>query len=255
VTANDTEEGYGDATTVKGPVAFGFPDRYRIDVADDPDFANARTVVDRTDEDQPDPRREPGALKPEATGRYVRVVATAPDGFEPDERDISRLREERRTWEVFALAKLSVRSGGEAIARGCPVMVSSSVESDTWGMAHLTNGDRGVDDLDWAAASVETPHGDVASEWEQTDEGLTLHVEIPWNLSASIRLSVDAETTVRHGTDELRRSDDASRLPPRVDDVTRDGTGWSSRLHPGGTIPTSREPLSKSIICRFYPTI
>ncbi|MFF1921709.1 family 78 glycoside hydrolase catalytic domain [Streptomyces sp. NPDC058221] len=59
-------------------VAAGFPVRYRVQVSDDPDFADATTttVADRTGSDQAGPGTSPVVLKTDTTGRYVRVTAT-----------------------------------------------------------------------------------------------------------------------------------------------------------------------------------
>ncbi|MEY9962740.1 alpha-L-rhamnosidase [Streptacidiphilus sp. MAP12-16] len=54
----------------------GFPVRYLVQVSDDPTFATATTVADRTGADQPQPGTSPVALPTDATGRYVRVTAT-----------------------------------------------------------------------------------------------------------------------------------------------------------------------------------
>lgn len=59
-------------------VGAGFPVRYRVQVSDDPAFADATTttVVDRTGADQPGPTTSSVDLKTDVTGRYVRVTAT-----------------------------------------------------------------------------------------------------------------------------------------------------------------------------------
>jgi alpha-L-rhamnosidase len=54
----------------------GFPVRYRVEVSDDPDFANATTVVDRTGADQPNPGAQAVEVPASVTARYVRVTAT-----------------------------------------------------------------------------------------------------------------------------------------------------------------------------------
>ena len=64
---NDTSGDYPGA---------GFPVRYRVEVSDDPTFATATTVVDRTDADQPAPGDTPVSLTTDAVGRYVRVTGT-----------------------------------------------------------------------------------------------------------------------------------------------------------------------------------
>jgi alpha-L-rhamnosidase len=54
----------------------GFPVRYRVQVSDDPAFATATTVADRTGEDQPNPGTAAVDLPADVTARYVRVTAT-----------------------------------------------------------------------------------------------------------------------------------------------------------------------------------
>jgi alpha-L-rhamnosidase len=54
----------------------GFPLRYRVQTSDDPDFATATTLVDRTDADQPNPGDTPVSFAATGQGRYVRVTAT-----------------------------------------------------------------------------------------------------------------------------------------------------------------------------------
>jgi alpha-L-rhamnosidase len=58
-------------------VGAGFPVRYRVQVSDDPSFATATTVVDRTGADQPNPGTSSVDLPAQLTARYVRVTATA----------------------------------------------------------------------------------------------------------------------------------------------------------------------------------
>ncbi|SEO80149.1 alpha-L-rhamnosidase [Actinacidiphila rubida] len=54
----------------------GFPVRYKIEAGDDPTFAHATTVVDRTTADQPGPGTAPVTATVATTARYVRVTAT-----------------------------------------------------------------------------------------------------------------------------------------------------------------------------------
>ncbi|GCF14409.1 rhamnosidase [Haloarcula mannanilytica] len=137
---------------------FGFPDAYRIEVADDPDFENATVVATVTaDDDRAD--EEPVGVPTEeevsarthtdldAEGRYVRVVAT--DLFEvtPSTDDESHIRSDDRkveatsAWQCFALAALTVEGDDDTdLAQDGTVQASSSYESDTWGRAQLVNG-------------------------------------------------------------------------------------------------------------------
>lgn len=57
----------------------GFPVRYEIQQSDDPTFATATTLVDRTGADQPSPGTTPVSFTIDGTGRYVRVTATKLD--------------------------------------------------------------------------------------------------------------------------------------------------------------------------------
>ncbi|WP_329061694.1 family 78 glycoside hydrolase catalytic domain [Amycolatopsis sp. NBC_01480] len=57
-------------------VGAGFPVRYRVQVSDDPAFATATTVADRTGADQANPGTAPVTLPADVTGRYVRITAT-----------------------------------------------------------------------------------------------------------------------------------------------------------------------------------
>ncbi|MEW1864108.1 family 78 glycoside hydrolase catalytic domain [Streptomyces sp. NPDC088194] len=57
-------------------VGAGFPVRYKVEVSDDPTFATATTVADRTGADQANPGTSPVTLSTDTTARYVRVTAT-----------------------------------------------------------------------------------------------------------------------------------------------------------------------------------
>ena len=86
---------------------FGFPVRFRVEVSDDPAFAQGRTMSVAEDErpDAPDIEDEPYVIHADGrTARFVRVTAT-------------------RLWKrtndyVFALSELEVISEGENVARG-----------------------------------------------------------------------------------------------------------------------------------------
>lgn len=140
ITALDTESGYADATVAQGPVAFGFPTGYRIEISNDPQFETAQTVVDETDTDQSAPRRDPVVHEIDTVrARYIRVVATTLNEFTVRS---DHLREEYHPWRVFALAALAVRDEtGTDVAQDRAVEASSSVESECWGRAKLTDGE------------------------------------------------------------------------------------------------------------------
>ena len=107
---------------------YGFPRRFRVELADDDSFALSRAVADFTQEDFPNPGDQP--LLIEVAGeraRYVRVTAT-------------------KLWQrgnaaVLALGELIVMSGDRNLAVGRPVRVSDSRESlPQWSSSHLVDG-------------------------------------------------------------------------------------------------------------------
>jgi len=123
---------------------FGFPEGYRVDVADDPDFSDSTTVA-RVDANGGGDSGSGAEARVhddlDASGRYVRVAATDPFVVEPSVAGDSRETVDVQPWACFALAGLSVRDAdGAALAAGQSVTASSSVESEAWGRNHLTNG-------------------------------------------------------------------------------------------------------------------
>jgi len=135
----------GEDDRRQGAAGFGFPVRYRVEVADDPDLTDATTVVDRTDEAVENPGSDAVTHDAAAEGRYVRVTATEPqviDPAKPDEGPFKPdlIREEYAARTAFALSALAVRADGEDAAVGADVTASSSVEAESWGREHLVDG-------------------------------------------------------------------------------------------------------------------
>jgi DUF1680 family protein len=102
----------------KGKPGEGFPVRFKIEAADDPDFRTAKLLIDHTDADYPNPhgriqKYEAGGVQ----GRYVRLTAT-------------RLMDLGRRGICLALAKIDVYSGGEEVATLRPVTVDSTYGND-----------------------------------------------------------------------------------------------------------------------------
>ena len=148
------EEGEGYLETVERVAGFGFPERYRIEVADDPDFESPTVVADHTGEPQENPGEEATTVDADAEGRFVRVTATdcyefdpgvapqveadplgGPSNVQPD-----RIREQADRWQVFALGGIEVRADGTDVAEGQAVTASSSVETRTWGRDRVIDG-------------------------------------------------------------------------------------------------------------------
>lgn len=109
--------------------AIYFPLRYRIEVANQPDFSDAKVVLDRSDKDQPQPEVGNAAegLFPSVKARYVRLV-------------VRRLRAENELFANFALSEMEVLSGGRNIARGKSVLALDSIEVPGWSKAFLVDG-------------------------------------------------------------------------------------------------------------------
>ena len=107
---------------------YGFPLRFRIEVANDPGMADAVTVVDRTAADVENPGLYPliFRLKP-AEGRYIRFTSTrhfpVEEGF------------------VWALEELIVLSGNNTVGVGGISEASSSLELfPNWSVERVNDG-------------------------------------------------------------------------------------------------------------------
>ncbi|MBD1393387.1 family 78 glycoside hydrolase catalytic domain [Mucilaginibacter glaciei] len=105
---------------------YGFPRRFKILVANDPEFKTAKTIADFTGADFNVPRYAPAHVyKGYARARYVRVAVTKlariNDGF------------------AFALRQLMVMSAGQNIASGRPIKATDSDESNGFNKSRLTD--------------------------------------------------------------------------------------------------------------------
>jgi alpha-L-rhamnosidase len=108
------------------PERLGFPRRFRVELANRADFADATMVADETARDY---GRWTVALRVAVgavAARYVRFTAT-------------RLSE-RDGKACLALSQVEVMSGGKNVAAGSPVTASDSVEQPPWSAAALTDG-------------------------------------------------------------------------------------------------------------------
>ena len=108
---------------------FGYPRRFRIEIANDPEFRAGVTVVAAfADEDVPNPGTVPQAFTCGTGGRYVRVTATK---LAPRQNDF-----------IVALAELVVRGDdGSNLAAGKPVTAIDSIEAaPRWGRTNLVDG-------------------------------------------------------------------------------------------------------------------
>lgn len=109
--------------------SYFFPLRFKLEVANDAAFSEARTVVDRTGEDQPAPAIGEAPLyrfEP-ARARYARLTVT-------------RLRPVNETVSRFALAEMEVLSGEKNVARGATVTAPDAMAAPGWSKDYLVDG-------------------------------------------------------------------------------------------------------------------
>ncbi|MEO6004959.1 MAG: discoidin domain-containing protein [Opitutus sp.] len=108
--------------------AHAFPRRFRIDVSDDPQFANFSPVAVYTDSDFPPPGIAPVTVRANGqSARYVRLTVT-------------KLAVENGQY-FYALAELMVLSGRRNIAIGRPVLASAAVDlPPRWTAANVVDG-------------------------------------------------------------------------------------------------------------------
>jgi hypothetical protein len=116
-------------TDFRDTPGFGFPVRFRVEVADEPAFRKPTVLEDRTAADVPNPGDRAYRISAKGhKGRFVRVTAT-------------RLWKRQEDY-VFALAEVQVESAGRNVARGRPVSALDSIEAGRWSRRYL------VDDYD-----------------------------------------------------------------------------------------------------------
>ena len=109
---------------------FGFPLRYKVELADDPEFKEGVALIgDFTGEDVPNPKLKPQSVDAAGrSGRYIRVTAT-------------KLALRQNDY-IFALAELSALTAeGKNAAAGRPVTALDSIEAPArWRKSNLTDG-------------------------------------------------------------------------------------------------------------------
>ena len=114
-----------------GQKGFGFPVRFKVEVAGDPSFAAPAPLLDCTAEDVPNPGTDAVVVVGKGgTARYVRVTAT-------------------RLWKrptsgpgpyCFGLDQLQVFASGRNVALNCNVTAKDSVEEWGWSSRGLVDG-------------------------------------------------------------------------------------------------------------------
>ncbi|HEX2748806.1 MAG TPA: discoidin domain-containing protein, partial [Verrucomicrobiales bacterium] len=110
-------------------LSFGFPGRFRVEIASDadPGFSQPVVVADNFGIPIPDPLENPVSIRvPGTLARYVKFTA-------------SNLDESFKVY-LLALSEMQVFSGGENIALGASVIAQNSRENDEWSTKYLTDG-------------------------------------------------------------------------------------------------------------------
>lgn len=106
---------------------FGFPVRFRMEIAADEAFSQSKILVDHTAADFPNPGDKPFVIAADKQrARVIRITAT-------------------RLWErtsdfVLAFAEVEVSSGGKNVARSATVRSLDSIESGRWAQRFLIDG-------------------------------------------------------------------------------------------------------------------
>jgi alpha-L-rhamnosidase len=107
---------------------FLFPIRFRIEAANNPDFSDARTLLDKTVADEPNPgTNAPTYRFAPATARFARLVVTT-------------LAKRDSTNFAFALAEMQVLKGTQNVSQNAKVSALDSIETGAWAKANLTDG-------------------------------------------------------------------------------------------------------------------
>jgi alpha-L-rhamnosidase len=106
---------------------FLFPVRFKIEVAEKADFSDAKTVVDQTAADVPNPGTKGPIYRFEPTeARYVRLTVT-------------RLARRDANNFAFALAEMQVLSRKENVAKGSSVSALDAIEVGGWSKDRLVD--------------------------------------------------------------------------------------------------------------------
>ncbi len=153
--------------------AHGFPRRFRIDVSNDPLFAESTTLLDQTAVDVETPLAPWFVHARDVKARHVRFTATK---LVPKPRLTNQF--------IFCLGEMLVFSGGRNVALHAAVLAPKSVETlPTWSPRHLVDGSHAlglplradnVNGNGWHSAIF--PTADTAS-WLRVDLGSAREID------------------------------------------------------------------------------
>ena len=107
---------------------FLFPRRFKVEAAGQANFADARVVLDRTANEEPNPGTNAPLYQFSPTAaRFVRLTVT-------------QLAPRDTTNFAFALAEMQVLAGRQNLAQGAAVTAADSIETGAWARTNLTDG-------------------------------------------------------------------------------------------------------------------
>lgn len=197
---------------------FGFPVRFKVEVATAADFSDRQTLADRSAEDDANPRDN--AVEIDGQGkmaRYVRVTA---------------LRLWQRTDDyVFALGELEVEAGAKNVAGGSAVTALDSIEAGRWSTKHLVDGF----DSRYRLEQIRRADSPLALRRELEAEAQAIDAEKAQKVAALLAESVREELSVVPGQiaqvekrlatlPPMKMVYAAAGIPPRTVEILRRGS-------------------------------
>ena len=175
---------------------FGFPLRFRVDVADDATFANRTALADHTAADFTNPWDKPVIISAtNHSARFVRVTAT-------------KLWERTKDY-VFALSELQAISKNGNVALGAAVTALDSIESGRWAKAFL------VDDFNSRNRLGDVKESDAQQAKRKEVEDAVTQLERERKALVEALLDELTKNQLRAATDRLAEvKSQISALPP-----------------------------------------
>lgn len=207
-----------------GP-GFGFPPRFKVEVAETADFADARIVADHTAADFPHPGDTPLVLPAGIKARFVRVTAT-------------RLWKRTDDW-IFALSEMLVASGKDNLASGKSVTALDSIEAaPSWSTKNLVDGYSSLEPVSLESQSPRTRREELTTQIKALDG----------RRSELVQSLLDADTRQALATAETAHADVARQLAALP--AQRSVYAAASTFSKNGSFAPAREPRPIHLLAR-----
>lgn len=181
-------------TIGKRGAGYGFPLRFRIEIADDPEMRDAVTVVDRTAEDFENPGRYPVDFRLEPVkGRYVRFTSTkhfpAEEGF------------------MWALEELIALSGNRNPAIGKRVLTSSNFDRfPNWASVRIQDGQSALGMPETTEPSPTSGYLSAVADNPRVEKWLILDLGQEFPIDEIRLLPVESDRFEHHGLKAFPRA-------------------------------------------------